>query len=58
LGNTSAIGFKCKSPKALTWEGRVSFSLTEALQLKKITYLEVVFDADLLEALGGEMALA
>jgi recombination associated protein RdgC len=68
---------------ALTWEGRVSFSLTEALQLKKITFLDVVFEAtstekdegfdadvaiatgelrkllpDLLEALGGEMALA
>ena len=30
---------------ALTWEGRVSFSLTEALQLKKITFLDVVFEA-------------
>ena len=30
---------------ALTWEGRVSFSLTEAFQLKKITFLEVVFEA-------------
>jgi recombination associated protein RdgC len=30
---------------ALTWEGRVSFSLTGALQLKKITFLDVVFEA-------------
>ena len=30
---------------ALTWEGRVSFSLTEALQLKKIAFLDVVFEA-------------
>jgi recombination associated protein RdgC len=68
---------------AMTWEGRVSFSLTEALQLKKVAFLDVVFEAtstekdegfdadvaiatgelrkllpDLLEALGGEVALA
>jgi recombination associated protein RdgC len=30
---------------ALTWEGRVSFSLTEGMQLKKITFLDVVFEA-------------
>mgnify|MGYP002145316666 CR=1 FL=1 len=30
---------------ALTWEGRVSFSLTETLQLKKIAFLDVVFEA-------------
>ena len=30
---------------ALTWDGRVSFSLTEALQLKKIAFLDVVFEA-------------
>ncbi len=29
---------------ALSWEGRVGFVLTEALQLKKITFLEGVFD--------------
>jgi len=29
---------------ALTWEGRVSFSLTEGLQLKKVTFLEGVFE--------------
>ena len=72
---------------ALTWGDRVSFVLTEALQLKKVTFLEVVFEGapaspgdrkddgfdadaaiatgelvqlipDLLEALGGEVALA
>jgi recombination associated protein RdgC len=71
---------------AMTWNDRVSFVLTEALQLKKVAFLDVVadeaptaagdraddhFDADvaiatgelsrllpdLLEALGGEMAL-
>jgi recombination associated protein RdgC len=30
---------------ALTWEGRVSFSLTEGMQLKKVTFLDVVFEA-------------
>ena len=29
---------------ALTWADRVSFVLTEALQLKKVTFLEVVFE--------------
>jgi len=29
---------------ALTWSDRVSFVLTEALQLKKVTFLEVVFE--------------
>ena len=68
---------------AMTWEGRVSFSLTEGMQLKKVTFLDTVLEAnatekdegfdadvaiatgelrkllpDLLEALGGEMALA
>ena len=72
---------------AMTWNDRVSFVLTEALQIKKLAFLDVVFegaaaaagdgrddgfDADaaistgelqqmipeLLEALGGEMALA
>lgn len=72
---------------ALTWADRVSFVLTEGLQLKKIAFLESVFEGaaaspadgkddnfdadaaiatgelrklipDLLEALGGEMALA
>ena len=68
---------------ALTWDSRVSFVLTEGLQLKKLAFLEVVFEGasagkddgfdtdtaiatgelrkllpDLLEALGGEVALA
>lgn len=72
---------------ALTWADRVSFVLTEGLQLKKISFLDSVFEAaaaspgdvkddnfdadvaiatgelsklipDLLEALGGEAALA
>jgi recombination associated protein RdgC len=72
---------------ALTWGDRVSFVLTEALQLKKVAFLDVVFEGspaslgdrkddgfdadvaiatgelvqlipDLLEALGGEVALA
>ena len=72
---------------ALTWSDRVSFVLTEALQLKKISFLETVFEGaatspgdgkddnfdadvaiatgelrklipDLLEALGGEMAIS
>lgn len=68
---------------AMTWEGRVSFVLTDALQIKKVSFVEGVFqddgssgkddrfDADaaiatgeirklipdLLEALGGEMAI-
>ena len=72
---------------AMTWNDRVSFVLTEALQLKKLAFLDVVFEGspaspgdrkddgfdadvaiatgelvqlipDLLEALGGEVALA
>ncbi len=72
---------------AMTWNDRVSFVLTEALQIKKLAFLDVVFDGaaaaagdgrddafdadaaistgelqqlipELLEALGGEMALA
>ncbi len=68
---------------AMTWDDRVSFMLTEGLQLKKLAFLEVVFEGntnkkddnfdadvviatselrkllpDLLEALGGETALA
>jgi recombination associated protein RdgC len=31
---------------ALTWEDRVSFVLTEALQLKKIAFLETVFEGN------------
>ena len=28
----------------MTWDGRVSFSLTEGMQLKKVTFLDVVFE--------------
>ncbi len=38
-------GGKLPTRLAMTWEGRVSFSLTEALQLKKVTFLDVVFEA-------------
>ena len=31
---------------ALTWEGRVSFVLTEGLQIKKVTFVEGVFQDD------------
>ena len=34
---------------ALTWEGRISFTLTEGMQLKKITFLDVVFEASSVE---------
>ncbi len=68
---------------AMTWESRLSFVLTEGMQIKKLTFLDVVFEGtstgkdngfdadvaiatgelrkflpDLLDALGGEMALA
>jgi recombination associated protein RdgC len=38
-------GGKLPTRLALTWEGRVSFSLTEGMQLKKVTFLDVVFEA-------------
>jgi recombination associated protein RdgC len=38
-------GGKLPTRLALTWEGRVSFALTETLQLKKVTFLDVVFEA-------------
>lgn len=74
-------GGKLPTRLAMTWAGRVSFMLTEGLQLKKLDFLDVVFDdtsskdegfdadvaiatgelrkllPDLLEALGGELAL-
>lgn len=46
-------GGKLPTRLALTWEGRVSFSLTEALQLKKITFLDVVFEATAAERSEG-----
>jgi recombination associated protein RdgC len=35
---------KLPTKLALTWDGRVSFVLTEGLQVKKLTFLDVVFD--------------
>src|SRR5690606_16250182 len=35
---------KLPTKLALTWDGRVSLLLTEGLQVKKITFLETVFD--------------
>ena len=35
---------KLPSRLALSWEGRIGFVLTEAMQLKKISFLEGVFD--------------
>jgi recombination associated protein RdgC len=37
-------GGKLPTRLALTWEGRVSFMLTEQLQLKKLAFLEGVFE--------------
>ena len=73
-------GGKLPTRLAMTWAGRVSFMLTEGLQLKKLDFLDVVLDdiqdkgfdtdvaiatgelrkllPDLIEALGGEQALA
>ena len=56
-------GGKLPTRLALTWDSRVSFVLTEALQLKKLTFLDVVlegtssekdegFDADVAIATG------
>jgi recombination associated protein RdgC len=39
-----ALG-KMPTRLALTWNDRVSFVLTEALQLKKISFQDVVFEA-------------
>ena len=38
---------------AMSWEGRIGFVLTESLQLKKITFLEGVFDGRPDEGEGG-----
>lgn len=37
-------GGKLPTRLAMTWAGRVSFMLTEGLQLKKLDFLDVVFD--------------
>ena len=46
-------GGKLPTRLALTWEGRVSFALTETLQLKKVTFLDVVFEATSAEKSEG-----
>ena len=54
-------GGKLPTRLALSWEGRVSFSLTEALQLKKITFLEGVFEgtsAEKDEGFDADVAIA
>jgi len=38
---------------ALSWDGRVSFVLTEALQLRKIAFLEGVFEGAGADQEGG-----
>jgi recombination associated protein RdgC len=38
-------GGKLPTRLALTWDSRVSFVLTEALQLKKLSFLDAVFEA-------------
>lgn len=38
-------GGKLPTRLALTWDSRVSFVLTDTLQIKKLTFLDVVFDA-------------
>ena len=35
---------KVPTKLALTWEGRVSFVLTDTLQIKKLSFLDVVFE--------------
>ena len=37
-------GGKLPSRLAMTWAGRVSFTLTEGMQLKKLAFLDVVFE--------------
>ncbi len=39
------IGGKVPTKLAMTWEGRVSFMLTDTMQIKKIAFLDVVFEA-------------
>ena len=54
-------GGKLPTRLSLTWEGRVSFSLTEALQLKKVTFLDVVFEttsAEKDEGFDADVAIA
>ena len=41
---------KVPTKLALTWRDRISFVLTDSMQLKKITFLDVVFEGKLAEA--------
>lgn len=38
------VSGKMPTRLAMTWEGRVSFILTESMQIKKLTFLDVVFE--------------
>ena len=51
---------KLPSRLALTWEGRVSFALTESMQLKKLAFLDAVFEAraDQDEGFDADVAIA
>lgn len=54
-------GGKLPTRLALTWNSRVSFVLTEALQLKKVTFLDVVFEgtsAEKDEGFDADVAIA
>jgi recombination associated protein RdgC len=44
---------KLPTKLAMTWEGRVSFMLTEGLQVKKVTFLDGVFDGTSTEKEDG-----
>ncbi|WP_114973366.1 recombination-associated protein RdgC [Rhodoferax ferrireducens] len=55
------ISGKLPTKLALTWDSRVSFVLTEGLQVKKLTFLEVVFEMGNLDArdsFEADMAIA
>jgi recombination associated protein RdgC len=53
-------GGKLPTRLAMTWAGRVSFSLTEGMQLKKLAFLDVVFEgsAEQDEGFDADVALA
>ena len=53
-------GGKLPTRLAMTWEGRVSFSLTEGMQLKKLSFLDVVFEgsAEQDEGFDADVAIA
>jgi len=54
-------GGKLPTRLALTWDSRVSFVLTEALQLKKVAFLDVVFEgasAEKDEGFDADVAIA